>query len=307
MLNILNAKQEDNENILVTIYVFAYNQEAYVAAACMAAVKQDYSPLEIIFSDDCSKDRTYDIMKEIAASYQGPHTIKLNRNSKNLGLIDHVNLSFQIASGELIVAAAADDVSLSNRVSCIVKAYADSGKQALVIHTNANKIDENGNYLDEWIPPVVSEKMNLEDITNSSVLYIGATGAWNKKIYKIFGPLHYKNAHEDLVLGFRAALYNGLYYLDKALVNYRINIGLSYKYSSIPATVFKQLVNRYKCLKIEYDVNRQRQIDLKYINETVNHVENIRKSLEEKCSMFWLRKFIRLLVALVKLFYKKIF
>lgn len=58
---------------LVTFALFAYNQEDYVREAVQDAFAQTYEPLEIILSDDCSSDRTYQIMHEMAVAYRGPH------------------------------------------------------------------------------------------------------------------------------------------------------------------------------------------------------------------------------------------
>ena len=92
----------------VSFFLFAYNQELYIREACEAALAQDYADLEVVFSDDCSTDRTFEVMQEVARVYQGPHKIVLNRNRENQGLIGHVNLSHQISSGDLIVVAAGD-------------------------------------------------------------------------------------------------------------------------------------------------------------------------------------------------------
>lgn len=56
--------------------------------------------------------------------------IILNRNQKNLGLINHVNKLFEVSSGDLMVVAAGDDISLSDRVECLVDAFNQSGKKA---------------------------------------------------------------------------------------------------------------------------------------------------------------------------------
>ena len=49
---------------LVSICIPTYNGEAYLAEALQSAIAQTYRPLEIIVSDDASKDRTLDIVKE---------------------------------------------------------------------------------------------------------------------------------------------------------------------------------------------------------------------------------------------------
>jgi len=288
-------QNNNNPYPLLTFFIFAYNQEAYIAEACKAALLQDYSPLEIIFSDDCSDDRTYDIMKTVSESYQGPHSIKLNRNPQNLGLIDHVNISFQISSGELIVAAAGDDVSLKHRVSRIAEAYLASDRSALVIHSNVRKIDENGYDLGEWIPPVITQEMDLGDIAISLGLYIGATGAWSKKLFEDFGPLYYKNAYEDSTLGFRAALTDSLLYINESLVNYRIGIGISCnKYSLEPFGIYKKLINEYRP---QTDVFLQRKMDLKCIKPELIGAEKIENLFKNKGSVYWTRKFLRLIHA----------
>ena len=76
---------------MVTFALFAYNQEKYIREAVKGAFSQTYEPLEIILSDDCSGDRTYEIMKEMAKEYDGPHRVILNRLDKNIGTIDQEN------------------------------------------------------------------------------------------------------------------------------------------------------------------------------------------------------------------------
>ena len=49
----------NNERPLVSFCIVTYNQEKYIRAAIEGALKQTYSPMEIIISDDCSTDGTY--------------------------------------------------------------------------------------------------------------------------------------------------------------------------------------------------------------------------------------------------------
>lgn len=283
----------NNQHPLITFFVFAYNQETYIKEACKAALIQDYSPLEIIFSDDCSNDCTYDIMKKVATSYQGPHTVRLNRNPQNLGLINHVNLSFRISSGELIVAAAGDDVSLPYRVTRIVEAYIASGKSAMLIHSNVTKIDQNGYNLGEWVPPVISKKMIFKDIAGSLELYIGATGAWNKKMLTKFGPLYYKNAYEDLTLGFRASLLDSLVHIDESLVCYRSGTGITQK----PIEYFniKELFKRYnRGFKKQLAVLMQRKMDLKCIKPILIGERKLVMLYFKECFNCWIKHLFRL-------------
>lgn len=110
---------------LVTFALFAYNQEAYIREAVEGAFAQTYSPLEIILSDDCSTDRTFEIMQEMAAEYRGPHQVRVIRNQKNMGLVPHFLARCREAAGSIIVVAAGDDVSYPDRVFRHVPVYED--------------------------------------------------------------------------------------------------------------------------------------------------------------------------------------
>ena len=72
----------ESDRPLVTFALFAYNQEKYIREAIEGAFAQTYEPLEIILSDDCSVDRTFEIMTEMVVNYRGKHCIKLNKNIK---------------------------------------------------------------------------------------------------------------------------------------------------------------------------------------------------------------------------------
>ena len=71
------------ERPLVTFALFAYNQEKYIREAVEGTLAQVYDPLQIILSDGCSSDRTFEIIQEIAASYAEPHRLILNRNESS--------------------------------------------------------------------------------------------------------------------------------------------------------------------------------------------------------------------------------
>lgn len=263
-----NAENYDKEKSLVTFVMFSYNQERYIEDACRAALAQTYSPLEIIFSDDCSVDRTFELLEAIVKSYKGPHKTILNRNQKNLGLINHVNKLFEISSGDLMVIAAGDDISLSDRVECLVHAFNQGGKKALVIHSSAMKINELNIELGILIPPVIGQSMSTVELADCQSLYIGATAAWSRSLYKEFGPIVFQDAYEDLVLGFRAVIKHSLAYVDKPLVRYRVGVGISTKSKFSILKISSRIATRKKILKIALDVYEQRLRDLDCIEQS---------------------------------------
>jgi glycosyltransferase involved in cell wall biosynthesis len=99
------------ERPLVTFALFAYNQEKYIREAVEGAFSQTYSPLEIILSDDCSSDATFEIMQELARAYEGLHKVFLYKTSNNLGILEHFFARMSVANGQIFVCAAGDDIS----------------------------------------------------------------------------------------------------------------------------------------------------------------------------------------------------
>lgn len=290
----------------ITIFLFAYNQESFIEEACLSILAQDYkSPIEIIFSDDCSQDRTFDIMTQIASSYEGIHNIVLNQNKKNLGLIGHVNLSYKLSKGDLIFAAAGDDISLPERVSKTIEIYCSSKKNPMSIYSSVYEIDKNSKLGNIRKPPF-TESVTAEDCVFSSALIIGAAHAWHRNIFDFFGEIEEDRAYEDLVLAYRSALLDGLVYLDQPLVKYRVNVGISYQhminnknkqgkekfindsfhYNNIMIPVLNQrlkdtskVVGKDKLIKnITRAINRQ-DIHYNYLMKTYDFFSSVRKSI----------------------------
>lgn len=222
---------ENDERPLVTFALFAYNQEKFIREAVEGAIAQTYSPLQIILSDDCSSDQTFEIIQKVAQGYQGPHDITLNRNSTNLGVSSHVNKINDLAKGRLIVAAAGDDISLPHRVSTLARAWIGNDKPAALC-SDAIYIDEHGNTLSEgftWWPEGLpkadetTEESLLRYIFNKECGLYGCAEAWNKSLFEYFGPLPPGLLGEDPVLSLRAWLFDRIVFLPDMLVRYRVH------------------------------------------------------------------------------------
>ena len=206
---------------LITFALFAYNPEQFIREAIAGAFSQTYSPLEIILSDDCSSDRTFQIMQEMTSEYRGPHTIILNRNKKNLGIGAHLNRCMELSHGELIVGAAGDDISLPERTVAIYQEWIDSGKKAFSLDSRYEMIDESGYSIKS--PPLrdLPQEQQLLHFSKTLINYVhGCTHAWHRKVFDVFGPLPNLTC-EDVLIPLRSMLLGKVVSIDKALVKYR--------------------------------------------------------------------------------------
>lgn len=202
----------------------------FIREAIAGAFSQTYTPTEIILSDDCSDDGTWDIMQEMAENYRGPHRIILNRNDKNLGISDHLNCIVQLGSGEWFVLGAGDDISLPDRVKMIY----DSIKQhpnAYGVATALLNIDESGN------------KIGYHNFDMEHPYVTGASGAWHRKCFEFFGRITQQTTAEDIIIPFRSLLLGELLLIKTPTVRYR------YHEQSISNPLNMDLVQAWRHLK----------------------------------------------------------
>ena len=206
----------------VTLGLITYRQEAFVAAAVRSALVQDHEPLEVVVCDDASPDRTWEIARECVAAYAGPHTVRLHRNERNLG-IGNFNRLMEIASGELIVIAHGDDISRRDRVRRLTEAWRQT--RASMITSNWIRIDADGRNLGPGIGTGRRVAADLRELAahGRSPSTLGAVLAWERRVFDEFGPLDPERSAitSDYVLPFRAALLNGIHHVDLPLVAVR--------------------------------------------------------------------------------------
>ena len=207
-------------NPLVTFVVFSYNQETYIEEAIEGALSQTYAPLEIIISDDCSTDMTFEIIKKKLSNYVGPHTVKIFRNDSNLGVGEHFSRITEIASGDLLIASAGDDISLPERTEVIVTEWLSTSRKADMLHSKYFEMKTNGEVtsVGNSDHPLFN---SVSEFINNNVI-VGATEAWTVRLFDKFGPLESNVTHEDRTIGFRAALCGGIKFIDVPLVKYRL-------------------------------------------------------------------------------------
>ncbi|WP_118857364.1 glycosyltransferase family 2 protein [Sphingomonas mesophila] len=216
----------------VTFAVLNYNGADWIREAVQSAFAQDYPHLEILFSDDCSTDGSYEMLQEIVASYKGPRRVRLVQTSRNSYISGNLNRIAEAAAGDLIVKADGDDISLPHRTSALVAAWLRGGRKAGLLHSATIRFSGPDN--EDFYPnDCLSDLSSVERVAATKARAIGATEAFVPEIFSHFGPLRERMVHEDGVLPFRSLLLDRpVTYVEEPLVRYRQGSGVSTMYGA---------------------------------------------------------------------------
>jgi GT2 family glycosyltransferase len=219
-------------NPLVTYRLQCYRHERFVAEAVSSVLAQTYSPLEILITDDCSPDHTYDIILALTGTYRGPHRVIVHRSEHNRHNFGHANEGLPLMSGDFLLWLSGDDVAEPEQVAQLVAAWRNS--QTSSVWSNSRIIDEHGRDLGLLLPPGHPYSLDLCDYADGRFLdlpYAGACG-YSREIIDRFGLISTALGARGIEheLGFRAALLGRKRYLPQPLVRsrrhpHRITVG----------------------------------------------------------------------------------
>jgi len=131
------------DSSLVTIAIAVYNTEKYLRDCMDSVVSQTYQNLEVICVNDCSTDKSLEILEEYAAK---DRRIKIISNAQNSGLGISRNVGIDAAHGEYILFIDSDDwLDLTTCEKLISKAKENDSD---VVFYSAYKV--NGDEKKEW-------------------------------------------------------------------------------------------------------------------------------------------------------------
>lgn len=151
-----------NEEIkgMVSILIPCYNHEKFVSDCLDSILDQTYGKFEVIICDDCSSDRTVEVVKEQATRFveKGIHFL-LMESRQNQGITKNINRMLEEASGEFIKIIASDDMLTGTYLSEMVSLLEENLSWKMVF-SNGYKVKE------ETVYPV-QEKYILESIMDA--------------------------------------------------------------------------------------------------------------------------------------------
>ncbi len=124
---------------LISVLLSVYNDEKNIKKSIDSILLQSYKNIELLVMDDCSLDRTYEILNEIT-----DRRIKIFRNKENQGLTKSLNTLIENSSGKILARQDSDDISLPSRLevqyrnllkyqldACTTRAYVKNSKRSI--------------------------------------------------------------------------------------------------------------------------------------------------------------------------------
>jgi hypothetical protein len=148
------AQQCGHTSPRVSVVLAAYNGERFLGSAIESLLNQTFRDFELIVVDDCSTDKTPQVLSEFT-----DERMRVIRNERNLGIAETTNKGLAAARGEYIALQDHDDLSWPTRFECQV-AFLNSHPQVGMVGSSCNLIDEAGALVPHW--PVEYEDRNLK-------------------------------------------------------------------------------------------------------------------------------------------------
>ncbi len=221
---------DNNKNPLVSIGLPAYNGAQYIREAVDSLLAQDYDHFELIISDNCSNDGTWEILKEYSLK---DHRIKLSQNEKNMGANYNFIRVHELSKGKYFMWAAHDDKWEPSYIrECVLKL--EENPNAILCSTDIYFIDENNKPLTNhyWSTYKLND-LSMENIDERIINYWGR-GYSHPMNHYIYGLYRYEIIKQlnfditcygnDVVIMFEATLLGLFEKVPHTLNYYRIAI-----------------------------------------------------------------------------------
>lgn len=136
----------NNKNPYFSVVIPSYNREKLIEKAIQSVASQTYKDYEIIIADDCSTDRT----KEVVEGLSIPN-LSFYQNEINKGNAGARNLGARKANGRYVCYLDSDDQyhpDFLEKMFSLIQKYDEPG----FLWCNVNRIDAQGNKLDHSAP-----------------------------------------------------------------------------------------------------------------------------------------------------------
>lgn len=179
----------------VSVCMATYQGEKYVERQLRSILEQIGPDDEVIVVDDCSGDRTVELVREI-----GDPRVVVIQNSENRREVYSFGKAIELARGDIIFLADQDDVWLPGRVELMCSRLLAS--KAVLLTSNFEWMDASEQPLDIAFDGVSSRTSahhlkNIFDIFIGKTNYFGCAMAFRRELVPLITPIpSYVESHD---------------------------------------------------------------------------------------------------------------
>lgn len=119
--------------IKVSIVIPVYNVENYIEKCLLSAINQTYKNIEILIIDDCSTDKSMDIVFHILKNNKQDSDIQIIHHEYNKGLSEARNTGIRKCSGEYLFFLDSDDQIFPNSIELMANKINDTNSKIDIV------------------------------------------------------------------------------------------------------------------------------------------------------------------------------
>lgn len=208
----------------VTILLPTYNGESYIEEQIDSILKQTYTHIRLILSDDGSTDHT----REILQQYEQKHTkVQVYFQEKNLGVVKNIEFLLKKVETPLFMLADQDDVWLPQKIEKSVEAL--EKEQAILVFGDLKVVDQNLKEIYSSFGDFMLLNRKIKQLINHpelNYLYNCVTGCTilaKKELIDFILPIptNSKRLIHDHWIGLMASFKGKMAYLSEKYILYR--------------------------------------------------------------------------------------
>lgn len=208
----------------IDVLLATYNGEKYLKEQLDSILKQTYSNIRLIISDDCSNDNTRKILSEYA---EKDNRIELYFQEKNKGYLGNFEFLLGKVENELYMLSDQDDVWKEDKIERTYKKMKES--DADLVFTDLEVVDEKLQLIDKsfWRQKGFYKKLRKDKKYNYRGLFLnnyitGCTILTKKKFTKDILPFpKSKYISHDYWIAIVISQSGNIEYLDYSSIKYR--------------------------------------------------------------------------------------
>ncbi len=210
--------------IKVSVLIPVYGVELYIEKCARSLFEQTLDSIEFIFLDDCSKDKSIEILEEVIKDYPSlRNKITIIHHSKNQGLYSARRTAVKAAKGEYIIHCDSDDWVEKNWVEEMYNHAIRTNSD--LVWSNYYKSYPDGRDEEISMDSPINKSSSLADLMSTRRIGSLWSSLVKSEIVKKPEIIWSKgNYGEDVIMVMQyVILCNRQAYLNKAFYHYRVN------------------------------------------------------------------------------------